>query len=76
MALGPGKYDDLCTLVREKTNADLVVVIIAGGDRGSGFSAQTESLQAVGALPEMLEDLAKQIRDDMAHGDLSAAIKQ
>lgn len=38
MALGPGKYDDLCTYVREKAKAEGAIVIVYGGERGQGFS--------------------------------------
>ena len=61
--IGPGKYDDLCTHVREETQAHCAIVIVLGGTRGSGFSVQAE-LSAQLALPELLEDMAKQIRRD------------
>jgi hypothetical protein len=38
MAEGPGKYDDLTTLVRERAKAHAVVVIVVEGTKGSGFS--------------------------------------
>ncbi len=37
MAFGPGKYDDLCTEVREKAKAKGVLVIIIDGDKGSSI---------------------------------------
>jgi len=37
---GPGKYDDLCTLVRERAGADGAIVIVFGGTLGSGVSVQ------------------------------------
>lgn len=40
MPVGPGKYDELCTYVREQAEASLVVVIIAGGNKGQGFCVQ------------------------------------
>lgn len=40
MALGPGKYDDLCTYVREQAGAVFTLVAIFGGKRGDGFSVQ------------------------------------
>lgn len=66
--IGPGKYDDLCIYVREKTKARGVVVIVLGGDKGEGFSCQAD-LAATLALPDMLEELARQIRADMTKGD-------
>lgn len=40
MAVGKGKYDDLCTEVRERAGAQGACVIIAHGTDGSGFSVQ------------------------------------
>ena len=67
MTFGPGKYDDICTLVRETTKADGVLVVILGGDRGNGFSAQTDLLTVV-SLPDLLESVAKQIREHSIAG--------
>lgn len=64
MTVGPGKYDDLCTMVREKANADWAIVLIGGGDRGNGFSCQTSDLAVMVSLPDMLESIARQIRRD------------
>lgn len=62
MAFGPGKYDDLCTEVREKAQAKGTLVIILNGNKGSGFSCQAE-LDVTLRLPAMLEHIAKQIRE-------------
>lgn len=40
MGIGPGKYDELCTMAREGAQAEGAVVIIFKGTRGSGFSVQ------------------------------------
>lgn len=40
MALGAGAYDDLVTYVREKVDADGVMVLVVGGNRGNGFAQQ------------------------------------
>ncbi len=63
MALGPGKYDDICTLVREKTDAEAVVVVIINGNRGAGFSVQGHQ-PAVVYLPDLLDMVSKSIRKD------------
>jgi len=63
MPIGPGKYDDLCTSVREKTGGS-VLLIVVGGERGPGFSCQAD-LETMKMLPDMLEHVAKQIRQDM-----------
>lgn len=57
----PGKYDDLCTYVREQTNAVAAVVIIIGGDKGHGFSVQAFADMSP-QLPDMLEDIARRMR--------------
>jgi len=68
MAIGPGKYDDVCTHVREQVGiADEgqgggVIVIVLGGNRGNGFACQAD-LATTLALPDMLEHIAKQIRE-------------
>jgi hypothetical protein len=65
MALGPGKYDDVCTMVTEQVGIGEkgggVIVIVLGGNKGSGFSCQAD-LRTTLLLPDMLEDIAKQIR--------------
>jgi hypothetical protein len=64
MTIGPGRYDDLCTLVREKVHADFAVVIIGGGERGGGFSFQTTDPKSMLVLPSILENIARTIRED------------
>lgn len=64
MNAGPGKYDELCTYVRNVTNAHGVVVIIAGGERGSGFSVQSTHPQFQFTLPQILRHVADQIEAD------------
>jgi hypothetical protein len=60
----PGKYDDLCTMVRKGSHAQGVALIIIGGDKGQGFSVQgTRSVLAL--LPDMLEFMAAKIRKDL-----------
>lgn len=65
MAVGPGKYDDVCTLVREQVGigdeGGGVIVIVLGGNKGNGFSCQAD-LRTTLLLPDMLEEIARQIR--------------
>jgi len=61
MAQGPGKYDDLCTKVREEAQAVGAVVIVLNGNCGSGFSVQGPPELSI-MLPELLESLASEIR--------------
>lgn len=63
MAIGPGKYDDLCTYVREKTQASGVLVVVINGNKGEGFSCQAD-LKTMLIVPDILETIAKQLRED------------
>ena len=63
MALGPGNYDDEVTALRERYHAHGVVLVVLGGDKGEGFSMQA-SLESTLRLPEMLEHIAAQLRED------------
>ena len=40
MPMGPGKYDDLATIVRAQAAAAGVLVVVIDGAAGSGFSVQ------------------------------------
>lgn len=64
MTKGPGKYDDMATVVQNATSAEAVIVIVVGGNRGHGFSVQgtEETLKAV---PSLLDMVARTIREDM-----------
>lgn len=64
MAVGPGKYDDLATYVREKAEAKGVVLIVIGGPEGPGFSVQGD-LATMVMLPSMLRAMADQIEADL-----------
>lgn len=63
MAIGAGKYHDLCELVYGLAKARAVMVIIIDGQRGTGVSSKAD-IATTAALPEILEDLARQIRAD------------
>lgn len=58
--IGPGKYDELCTLVRETANAEGAIVIIFNGNQGEGFSCQAP-LVLTARLPSILRKLAEDI---------------
>lgn len=63
--VGPGRYDDLCTHVRETAKAEGAAVIVLHGTSGSGFSVQVPPQMAI-ALPSMLRMLADDIEKDFA----------
>jgi hypothetical protein len=60
MPWGPGKYDDVATDVRTKTQAEGVIVLVINGNRGGGFSAQLTPAMTF-AMPQILRDMADQI---------------
>jgi hypothetical protein len=60
MALGPGIYDEECTLVREKTGAEGVILLVFKGAKGSGFSCQAP-LDVTLRLPSILREVAEKI---------------
>jgi len=57
---GPGKYDAECTAAREAAHAEGCILIVYGGNRGSGFSIQAP-LPLLSTLPHMLRDMANEI---------------
>ena len=61
MTTGSGKYDDVCTTVRERTGARCVVIMVVDGDKGNGFSVQCEEAW-LKYLPDILQDMAERIR--------------
>lgn len=65
MTLGAGKYDDEATMVRERTHAKGVIVIVIEGDRGEGFAIQATP-GVTFALPQMLRGMADEIEADCA----------
>lgn len=70
MPIGPGKYDDECTMLRESTEAQGVIVIVIGGKLGSGFSVQADRHTTL-LLPHMLEYMAAEIRQSFKDGKKS-----
>jgi hypothetical protein len=69
MPVGAGKYDDLCTYVREKAEAQGAIVVILNGNKGQGFAMQAD-LPSTLRLADMLEFMAKEIRASLKQGQL------
>lgn len=65
MAVGPGKYDDVCTQARASADAQGTVLIVINGRLGHGFSVQADYTTIL-RLPDLLEELARQLRADHA----------
>ena len=65
--IGPGIYDGVCTKIRTDTQADAVLLVVAGGRFGSGFSVQAAQTPGIiAALPALLREVAGQIELDAA----------
>ena len=63
MPVGPGKYNDVCSMVRRQVGmTDVSGGGVVGGSKGNGFSCQAD-LETTLALPDMLESVARQIRE-------------
>ena len=67
MAIGPGKYDDLTTIVSRRSAARGVIVMVIDGKRGSGFSVQATA-EITAALPALLREVADRIERDLKGG--------
>lgn len=65
MPIGPGKYDAVCTTARLATNAKAAIVIVLEGDKGNGFSVQSEGPLNPLVIAMALETVAREIRDSM-----------
>jgi len=65
MALGAGKYDGLCTMVREQAKAEGAIVVIINGEHGQGFSVQVSDLSVMPTVADALEQVAATIRKDL-----------
>jgi hypothetical protein len=64
MALGPGKYDAEASEIRIRTNAAGVLLMILGGNQGTGFSVQA-SIAVQLNLPELLRLTADEIEREL-----------
>ena len=62
--IGPGKYDDLVTYVREQAKARGVILLVIDGERGSGFSVQVVGDDLTRVLPRLLREVANGIEGD------------
>ncbi len=61
--LGAGKYDELCTYVRDQAGARGAIIVVIGGVKGAGFSCQADLVTTL-SLPAILRRLANQIEAD------------
>lgn len=68
---GPSKYDKECAAIRIATEARSALLIVLGGKRGNGFSAQTHPADAM-VIPELLRIMADEIEKS---GPLAYAVQ-
>ena len=61
MPMEPGIYDAECTQVREATHAVGVLLVVVGGQRGTGFSLQGAP-EVITVMPDVLERTARELR--------------
>lgn len=59
-----GKYDDICETIIMGLEADAVIVIVAQGVMGSGFSFSARDPRMVDKVPKVLRELADMIEAD------------
>jgi len=62
--LGPGKYNDLLTAARTQAGSDAAILIVFGGNKGSGFSVQAPLDIQLG-LPGILRYLADEVEREI-----------
>jgi len=65
LSTGPGRYDDACTAARQATDASSIVLLVIGGNRGSGYSVQAVDPQLLERLPGLLRFVAEEIKRDL-----------
>lgn len=61
MALGSGKYGEACTVARDLTGGQTVVLIVLDGQHGNGFEVQSANLDQQLFLPKLLREMASLI---------------
>jgi hypothetical protein len=75
MPRGPGKYDAECARARVATDATMCLLVVLGGRRGDGFSAQIMAPDtdrppdALRAVPGLLRQIADEIEAEQKAGD-------
>lgn len=70
---GPGgKYEALCSQVRETTHAEGCVLIILDGENGNGFSVEGTA-EVLQQLPTMLCSIADKIEKDLETAEFKAS---
>jgi hypothetical protein len=58
-----GKYDDVATTVREMVEAEMIGLFVIKGNNGTGFTVQSANPVLLSLVPDMLESMARNIRE-------------
>ena len=69
MPAGPGRFDLLCTYVREKSKAEASAVVILSSKDGAGFSVQCPkalSKTLAGVFRHVADEIEREFADDAA----------
>jgi hypothetical protein len=64
---GESKYQSELVVALEAAGAISGILIVADGKKGGGFAVQVED-KYIAAMPQMLEVIAQQIREDLKQG--------
>lgn len=75
MPLGPGKYDDALTETLKGLEAEEGVLIVFNAKESAYFSIQAGFMNRI-ILPQLLEQLASHIRQDLVRIQEEIAIKE
>ena len=68
MPVGGGKFGPEATAVLKETKAEAVVLIVLGGEKGSGFSVIASA--ATPLTPPVIIAMLRKMADDMSEGVL------
>ncbi len=66
MPAGSGKYDELCTYVREKSGGIASAIVVLHGQAGAGFSVQCpkeHSLMLANIFRHVANEIEREITD-------------
>jgi hypothetical protein len=77
--MSEGKYDSICTKVREETKAAFALVIVLGGDKGEGFSLQMDAARVdpkfMLKVPTFLRNVADGVEKQLKEGGVKVESK-
>jgi hypothetical protein len=57
-----GKYDTECEFMRDELQAEFVLLLVCNGKSGTGFSVVTTDQEYIDKVPDLLENMARDMR--------------